>query len=175
MDDEEMEQEEKGDKNIEEKMEEEKRGEGQSESDSDEDKSLLAPAPGEEEGGDVEETVTDELLKDNDEIKMEQQEEVKEIRIDKEVKMTEEEQRGRVEVTTFLQVKDRSDPLEVNPSKNFENLAISDQKDIEMSDQGITDQNENSTHNSKAEAMVETVTKANPGSNMSHNITRTRS
>ena len=72
----EMEQEEKGDKNIEEKMEEEKRGEGQSESDSDEDKSLLAPAPGEEEGGDVEETVTAELLKDNDEIKMKQQEEV---------------------------------------------------------------------------------------------------
>ena len=74
--DEEMEQEEKGDKNVEEKMEEEKPGEGQSESDSDEDENLLAPAPGEEEGGDVEETVTAELLMDNDEIEMKQQEEV---------------------------------------------------------------------------------------------------
>ena len=55
--------------------------------------------------------------------------------------MTEEEQRGIVEVTTFLQVKSRSDPLEVNPSKSFKNLAIDDLKDIEMSDQGITDQN----------------------------------
>ena len=126
MDDEEMEQEEKGDKNIEEKMEVEKPGEGQSESDSDEDENLLAPAPGEEEGGDVEETVTAELLKDNDEIEMKQQEEVKEKRIDEEVKMTEEEQRGRVEVTTFMQVKDRSDPLDVNPSKSFKNLAIDD-------------------------------------------------
>ena len=126
MDDEEMEQEEKGDKNIEEKMEVEKPGEGQSESDSDEDENLLAPAPGEKEGGDVEETVTAELLKDNDEIEMKQQEEVKEKRIDEEVKMTEEEQRGRVEVTTFFQVKDRSDPLEVNPCKCFENLAIND-------------------------------------------------
>ena len=78
-------------------------------------------------------------------------------------------------MTTCLKVKDRSNPLEVNPSSSFKNLAIDDPKDIEMSDQGITDQNDNSTHNSKAEAMVETVTKANPGSNMSHNITRTRS
>ena len=82
--------------------------------------------------------------------------------------MTKEEQRGREEVTTFMQVKDRSDPLDVNPSKSFENLAIDDQKDMELSDQGITDHNENSTHNNKAEAMVDTVTKANPGSNMSH-------
>ena len=163
-----MEQEEKGDKNVEEKMEEEKPGEGQSESDSDEEENLLAADPGEEEGGDVEETVTDELLKDNDEIEMEQQEEVKEIRIDEEVKMTKEEQRGREEVTTFMQVKDRSDPLDVNPSKSFENLAIDDQKDMELSDQGITDHNENSTHNNKAEAMVDIVTKANPGCNMSH-------
>ena len=99
--DKEMEQEEKVDKNAEEKMGEEKPGEGQPEYDSDEDKNLLAPAPGEEEGGDVEETVTAELLKDNDEIEMKQQEEVKEKRIDEEVKMTEEEQRGRVEVTTL--------------------------------------------------------------------------
>ena len=67
--DEEMEQEEKGDKNVEEKMEEEKPGEGQSESDIDEDENLLAPAPGEEDGGDMEETVTDELLKDEIETK----------------------------------------------------------------------------------------------------------
>ena len=37
-----------------------------------------------------------------------------------------------------------------------------------MSDQGITDHNENSTHNSKAEARVDSVAKANLGSNTSH-------
>ena len=69
--DEEMEQEEKDEKNVEEKMKEEKPGEGQS--DSDEDENLLATAPGEEEGEDVEETVTTELLKDTDEIETKQQ------------------------------------------------------------------------------------------------------
>ena len=37
-----------------------------------------------------------------------------------------------------------------------------------MSDPGITDHNENSTHNSKAEARVDPVAKANLGSNTSH-------
>ena len=88
--------------------------------------------------------------------------------IDKEVMMTKEEQRGRVEVTTLLKVKDPSDPLDVNPSSSFKNLVINDPKDIEMSDQGITDHNDNSTHSSKTKGMVEPVTKANLGSNTSH-------
>ena len=74
---------------------------------------MLAPAPREEDEEDVEETVTNKLLKDKSETK--QQEEVTEKMIDKEVTITKEEQRRRVEVS-FLQVKDCSDPLEVNPS-----------------------------------------------------------
>ena len=67
---------------------------------------------------------------------------------DREVMMTEEEeQRGGVEEIAFLHVKDRYDPLVVNPNKNFENLAIDDLKD--MSDQGITDQNKNKKCSSK--------------------------
>ena len=37
-----------------------------------------------------------------------------------------------------------------------------------MSDTVITDHNKNPTHNSKAEARVDSVAKANPGSNSSH-------
>ena len=114
----------------------------------------------------MEENVTDELLKDEPET-MQQEEVIRKV-IDEEVMMTREEQRGGVEVTTFLQVKDPSDPLNVNPSNSFKNLAINDPKDIEMSDQGTIDHNDNSTHTSKAEAMVEPITKANLGSNMSH-------
>ena len=114
----------------------------------------------------MEETVTAELLKNKSETM--QQEEVMDKMLDEEVMMTREEQRERVEVTTFLKVKDPSHPLNVNPSSSFTNLVINDPKDIEMLDQGITDHNNNSTHSSKAEAMVEPVTKDNLGSNMSH-------
>ena len=82
--------------------------------------------------------------------------------------MTREEQRGGVEVTTFLKVKDPTEPLNVNQSNHFENLAINDPKDIEMSDPGITDHNEKYTHNSKAEAGVDSVAKSNLGSTTSH-------
>ena len=67
-----------------------------------------------------------------------------------------------------MKVKDQTDPLNVNPSNSFKNLLIDNSKDIEMSDQGATDHNGNSTLKNKAEAMVEPVTKANLGSNTSH-------
>ena len=97
----------------------------------DEDDTLLAQDPGaedEEDEEDVEENVTEELLKEETETM--QQEEVTRKEIDKEVMLEREEQRGGVEVTTFLKVKDPTDPLNVNQSKNFENLAINDPKDI---------------------------------------------
>ena len=84
--------------------------------------------------------------------------------IDKEVTLQRVEQRGGVEVTTFLKVKDPTDPLNVNQIKSFLNLAINHPKDIEMSDPGTTDHNDNN----KAEARFDSVAKANLGSNMSH-------
>ena len=80
--------------------------------DEDEDKTLLAPAPGEEDEEDEEETVTEQLLKDEEET------------MEEEVMMTRVEQRGGVEVTTFLQLKDPSDPLNVNPSNSVKNQAF---------------------------------------------------
>ena len=82
--------------------------------------------------------------------------------VDEEV--MEVEQRGGEEVTTFMNVKDPTDPLNVQQSKSFKNLAINSAKDINLSDTAATDHNDNS----KAEAMVSSVAKANPGSNMSH-------
>ena len=77
--------------------------------------------------------------------------------------MAKEEQGLRVEITTFKEVKD----LSVNPSKSFKTLVIDDPKDIEMSDQDATYHSDNSTPKNKAEAMGDSITKANPGSNMS--------
>ena len=143
--------EENGERIIEEKMEQEETAVDKSEPDIiDEDETLLAQDPGEEDEEDeedVEENVTDELLKEETETM--QQEEVTLKEIDEEVMLERVEQRGGVEVTTFLKVKDPTDPLNVNQSNNFGNLAINDPKDIEMSDPGTTDHNENSTHNSR--------------------------
>ena len=60
----------------------------------------------------MEKTVTDKLLEDTEKVENREQEEVKEIEIDREVMMTEEEdQGGRIEETSYLQVKDHSDPI----------------------------------------------------------------
>ena len=68
----------------------------------------------------MEKTVTDKLLDDTKKVKKREQEEVKEIEIDRKVMMTEEEEQGgRIEETSFLQVKDHSDPLEVDPRKTL--------------------------------------------------------
>ena len=71
-----------------------------------------------------------------------------------------------MDITTYKEVKDPSDPLNLNPTKSFINLAIDNPKAIEMSDPDETDQNDNST--SKAEALAVPTTKANSGSNTSH-------
>ena len=62
-----------------------------------------------------------------------------------------------------MDVKDHSDPLSVNQNNSFSNLEITSPKDTPMSDDGVTDENENC----KAEAEASLVTKANPGSNTS--------
>ena len=115
---------------------------------SDEDKTtLLAQESGEEDEEDeeeVEEKVQDKLLKE--EVETPHQEEVTVKEIYEEV--MEVEQRGGEEVTTFMNVKDPTDPLNVQQSKSFKNLAINSPKDIEMSDTAATDHNDNS----KAEA-----------------------
>ena len=116
---------------IEEKMEQEETTVDKSVPDViDEDETLLAPEPGEEDEEDeedVEENVTDKLLKEETETL--QQEEVTRKEIYEEVMLQREEQRGGVEVTTFLKIKDPTDPLNVNQSNSFENLAINDPKD----------------------------------------------
>ena len=149
---------------VEEKMEQEDTTSVKSAPDvTDEDETtLLAQESGEEDKEDeeeVEEKVQDELLKE--EVETPHQEEVTVKEKDEEV--MEVEQRGGEEVTTFMNVKDPTDPLNVQQSKSFKNLAINSPKDIEMSDTAATDHNDNS----KAEAGFVSVAKANLGSNMS--------
>jgi len=59
---------------------------------------------------------------------------------------SEEEYRG-IELTTFDQVKDHSDPLGVNTQNDFKNLAINDQKGTELSDHANMELNENNPSN----------------------------
>ena len=73
------------------------------------------------------------------------------------------EQRGGEEVLTFMDVKDCTDPLNVKQNNSFSNLAITSPKDTPMSDDDVTDENENC----KAEAEASLVTKVNPDSNTS--------
>ena len=86
---------------------------------SDEEEHLLNTAPGEEKGDNVEDNITYELLEETKEVE-EKQEEVTEIGVEveamEEVMTVKEEQRGRIEETSFLKVKDLSDPIELNPS-----------------------------------------------------------
>ena len=119
--------------------------------------SLLDQGSGEEEDEDeedVEEKVEEELLKEEDEVSVRE--------VDK-VEM-EVERRGGEEVLTFMDVKDRTDPLNVKQNNSFSSLAITSPKDIIMSDDGATEVNDKC----KAEAKASLVTKANPGSNISH-------
>ena len=102
----------------------------------------------------------EELLKE--EVETPNQEEVIAQEVDEEV--MEVEQRGGEEVLTFMNVKDPTDPLNVQQNKSFSSLAINSPKDVNMSDKVDTDHNDNS----KAEAEASLVAKANPGSNKSH-------
>ena len=113
---------------------------------SEEDEStLLAQESGKEDQDneeDVEEKIQEELLKEEVETTNQQEviaEEDKEV--DEEV--MEEDQRGGDEVTTFLDVKDHRDPLNVQQNK-LSSLAINSPKDMEFSDEDATDYNDNS-------------------------------
>ena len=126
---------------------------------------LLAQESGEEnqeDKEDVEEKIQEELLKE--EVETTNREEVI-AKEDKEVDevVMEEEQRCGEEVNAFLDVKDQTDPLNVQQN-NFSSLAINSPKDINMSDTVATDHNDNS----KAEAKASLVAKASHGSNNSH-------
>ena len=85
----------------------------------DKEEHLLDTAPKEEEGNDVEDNVTAELLEEIEDVE-EKQEEVTEIGKEAmEEVMTEKEEQGvRIAETSFLNVKDLSDPIEINPSKS---------------------------------------------------------
>ena len=121
--------------------------------------SLLAPESGDEEyEEDVEQEVQEELLKEEVETASQEEVTVKEMGEEE----MEEEQRGS-EVLTFLDVKDHTDPLNVNQTNIFSSLAINSPKDTIMSDNVATDENANS----KAEAKASLVAKANPGSDKS--------
>ena len=79
------------------------------------------------------------------------------------------EQGGSIEETSFLNVKDPTDPIELNSTQSFSKMAIKDHKDIKMSDQTKKDQNKNKKPvqnappytKSKAKAEVENQTKVN--------------
>ena len=111
-------------------MEEEEQS-GEVKSGSDEEEHLLDTAAGEEEGEDVEDNITDELLEETDEVE-EKKEKVTRIGVEVEAMeegMTaEEEQRGRLEETSFPTIKDHSDPIGLKSGKEFSNMPIIDKK-----------------------------------------------
>ena len=97
---------------------------------------LLASTPGEEEEeeemADEEEKAAKELLMDEEGTTREGEDEVRKESLEEEAIEVKEEQRVG-EITTFKSVKDPSDPLNVNHTNNFENLAIEDPKDTQGS------------------------------------------
>ena len=108
--------------------------------------SLLAPGSEEEDDEDeedVEENREEELLKEKEEVSTRE--------VDK-VEM-EEEKRSGEEVTTFMNVKDHSDPLNVNQDPNFSNLAITSPKGTPVSDDNVTNINENKAKAISAELL----------------------
>ena len=116
------------------------------------DERLLDLTPGEDDGGEVEDTITEKLLSGpGEEMEDDQKEQMEEKGRELIDMLTSEEEHRGVEVTMFTQVKDHSDPLEVNPQNEFKNMAIKDLKDTELSDQENMDQNENTSIN-KSEA-----------------------
>ena len=130
--------------------------------------SLLDPGSEEEDDEDeedVEENMEEELLKEEEEVSTEEVDKVE----------TEEEKRSGEEVTTFLNVKDHSDPLNVNQDPNFSNLAITSPKGTPVSDDDVTTVNENCQAKANDSLVTKSATgsnnldtKSNPGSIKSH-------
>ena len=90
---------------------------------------LLNLVPGEDDDQ-VEDTITEGLLQESEEAE-EEKEEVKE---EVEKMYIEEEQGGRIEEVSFLDVKDPSDPIELNSTKSFSEMAIEYPKVSEILD-----------------------------------------
>ena len=115
--------EEEEDKDIKEEMEQETKEEAESkENIAEKNDTLLATVPGEEDKEDMaakDEMAAEDLLRDKAETMQEEEEEVREKIVEEEVVMAKEEQGGRVEITTFKEVMDLSDPLNVNPSESL--------------------------------------------------------
>ena len=87
-----------------------------------------------------------------------------------------EEQGGRIEDTSFLNIKDPTDPIELNSYQIFSKMAIKDPTDIEMSDLAQNNLNNNIKPEqntppytkSKAKAEVQNPTKINYDSGAGH-------
>ena len=109
---------------------------------------LLDLDPGDDDGGEIGDFVTEVLLSSQVEDAEDDQSEQLEEKGRELTKMltSEEEYRG-IELTTFDQVKDHSDPLGVNTQNDFKNLAINDQKGTELSDHANMELNENNPSN----------------------------
>ena len=132
---------------------------------------LLNLVPGEDDDQ-VEDTITEGLLQESEEAE-EEKEEVKE---EVEKMYIEEEQGGRIEEVSFLDVKDPSDPIELNSTKSFSEMAIEYPKVSEILDLATNNLNDNTkpehetppSTKSKADAEVLNPTKVNDDSGASH-------
>ena len=116
--------------------------------------SLLDPGSEEEDNEDeedVKEKREEELLKEEEEVSSKEVDKVE----------TEEEKRSVEEVTTFMNVRDHSDPLNVNQNPNFSDMAITSPKGNPMSDDDVTTVNKKC----QAKANDSPVTKSATGSN----------
>ena len=109
---------------------------------------LLDLDPGDDDGGEIEDIVTEELLSNQvEEAEDDQSEQLEEKGRELSQMLTSDEEYRGEELTTFDQVKDHSDPLGVNTQNDLKNLAIHDQKDTELSDHVNMDHNENNPSN----------------------------
>ena len=134
------------DSNQEEKESEEEKMEEEAEVKKDD--LLLDLDPGDDDGGEIGDIVTEELLSSQvEEAEDDQREQLEEKGRELTKMLTSDEEYRGVELTTFDQVKDHSDPLGVNTQNDFKNLAIHDQKGTELSDHVNMDHNENNPIN----------------------------
>jgi len=109
---------------------------------------LLDLDPGDDDGGEIGDFVTEVLLSSQvEEAEDDQREQLEEKGRELTKMLTSEEEYRGIELTTFDQVKDHSDPLGVNTQNDFKKLAIHDHKGTELSDHVNMDLNENNTSN----------------------------
>ena len=90
----------------------------------------------------MQEEIPDEVLEDVEGPK-EKQEEVSERGREEEEKTEKDEQGSRIEELSVPKVRDPTDPIEINSSKRFSNMAIKDKKDTEMMSDQVFVKNDN--------------------------------